>query len=206
MQKFYKFYKILSDKEKLEIIRNASSAFAKFLESLKIDWQNDPETKDTPMRVAKTYVNDLLSGRFTQKPDIRVFEVMEIDNLVLKIFGPITIKSICIHHCMPFIGSVIIGINSADKKEKSILGINKYMEICNWYASRGQIQEKLGNDILNELIKSHKGLEIAIFIKAQHTCFSSKKEGECSGRLYTVHTTNNFQNYDTFISSCMKMV
>ena len=49
----------LNDKEKQKMINKAAKAYARFLEALKCDWQNDPNSADTPMRVAKAYVNDL---------------------------------------------------------------------------------------------------------------------------------------------------
>ena len=205
MKKFNEFYKVLNDEERSKIIQNASSAFANFLESLKIDWKSDPETIDTPMRVAEMYVNDLLRGRFTKKPESRNLEIDQVDSLVLKIFGPITVKSLCIHHCMPFTGSVIIGLNSASNIGLG-LGISKYAEICHWYTKRGQIQEKLGDDIRNELARLHTGVEVAVFIRAKHSCFSNRDGGDCCSKLYTIHTTDNFSDHNIFFSSCMMMV
>ena len=57
----------LNDKEKQKMINKAAKAYARFLEALKCDWQNDPNSADTPMRVAKAYVNDLWAGRYTRK-------------------------------------------------------------------------------------------------------------------------------------------
>ncbi len=204
MYKFHEFYQELSEQEKLEMIGDASSAFAKFLESLRVDWQNDPETKDTPKRVAEMYVRDLLAGRFSSPPKCREVTVEHASQLTLKVFGPITVKSLCIHHCMPFVGSVIVGIN-CNSSAGIGLGLSKYAELCHWYARRGQIQERLGGEILNALLPLHKGLEVAVFIKAQHTCFSSRTDGECASDLYTVHTTKKFENYNMFVTSCMQM-
>ena len=49
----------LSDKDKDEMIYKASKAFGEFLDALQCDWRNDPNSNDTPRRVAKAYVNDL---------------------------------------------------------------------------------------------------------------------------------------------------
>ena len=55
----------LTDKEKEKMIDKATEAYARFLEALDCDWQNDPNSADTPRRVAKSYVNDLWAGRYT---------------------------------------------------------------------------------------------------------------------------------------------
>ena len=48
----------LTDPEKQKIIKYASKHFGKFLTALGCDWENDPNSSDTPMRVAKAHVND----------------------------------------------------------------------------------------------------------------------------------------------------
>ena len=46
-------YGSLTEAEKLQIIENAADAYAKFLEALGCDWESDPNSADTPRRVAK---------------------------------------------------------------------------------------------------------------------------------------------------------
>ena len=50
---------VLTEQEKQYIIEDAAEAFGKFLTALGTDWKNDPNSSDTPRRVAKAYVNDL---------------------------------------------------------------------------------------------------------------------------------------------------
>ena len=49
----------LSDKQKEQMIEKATKAYGEFLTALDCDWKNDPNSSDTPRRVAKAYVNDL---------------------------------------------------------------------------------------------------------------------------------------------------
>ena len=49
----------LTGEEKQVIIENAAKAYADFLTALGCDYADDPNSADTPMRVAKAYVNDL---------------------------------------------------------------------------------------------------------------------------------------------------
>ena len=55
----------LSDSEKYNMINRATKAYGEFLDALKCDWRNDPNSMETPRRVAKAYVNDLWAGRYT---------------------------------------------------------------------------------------------------------------------------------------------
>ena len=54
-----------NDEQKLAMISEAEEAYGKFLTALKCDWENDPNSSETPRRVAKAYVNDLWAGRYT---------------------------------------------------------------------------------------------------------------------------------------------
>ena len=45
--------------EKQAIISNAAKAYEAYLDALGFDWRNDPNSTNTPLRVAKAFVNDL---------------------------------------------------------------------------------------------------------------------------------------------------
>ena len=42
-----------SDEEKQQIIENAAKAYEKYMDALGFDWRSDPNSADTPHRVAK---------------------------------------------------------------------------------------------------------------------------------------------------------
>ena len=56
----------LQQDEKDKMISEATKAYGEFLDALKCDWRNDPNSMETPKRVAKAYVNDLWAGRYNQ--------------------------------------------------------------------------------------------------------------------------------------------
>ena len=53
-----------TEKEKWAMVDEAAEAYGKFLDALQCDWRNDPNSQDTPRRVAKAYVFDLWKGRY----------------------------------------------------------------------------------------------------------------------------------------------
>ena len=57
-------HRSLNSQEKQMIIENAEKAYGDFLTALGVDWQHDPNSMETPRRVAKAYVNDLWAGRY----------------------------------------------------------------------------------------------------------------------------------------------
>ncbi len=54
--------------EEAAMIAAASRKIAELLDVLRIDHRNDHNTRDTPNRVAKMYVQELLRGRFAPPP------------------------------------------------------------------------------------------------------------------------------------------
>ena len=68
---------ILSEEEKQKMIEDAAEHYGKYMDALKIDWRNDPNSSDTPMRVAKAFVNDLAEGCYNKGPKITAFDNLD---------------------------------------------------------------------------------------------------------------------------------
>jgi len=158
----------LSEKERRRIIKRAEKAYAKYLDALGFDWRNDPNMSDTPHRVAKAYVEDLIVGCYTDKPKITAFDnVNGYDGIVFQ--GKIDVKSICSHHHLPFVGKAYVAY-IPDSTGK-IIGLSKLNRTVEWFSRRPQVQENLTQQIhsfLDETIQGNKG--IAVMIEAEHQC------------------------------------
>ena len=63
-----------------------------FLDALKCDWRNDPNSMETPRRVAKAYVNDLWAGRYTAMSPITSFPSDGYDGIVIERNIPLNIN------------------------------------------------------------------------------------------------------------------
>ncbi len=63
----------LTKEEKQEIIDDAARHYGNFLTALGVNWELDPNSADTPRRVAKAYVNDLWRGRYEPMSNITAF-------------------------------------------------------------------------------------------------------------------------------------
>ena len=46
--------------EKLLMIEEAAKHYGAYMTALGMDWKNDPNSSDTPMRVSKAFVNDFM--------------------------------------------------------------------------------------------------------------------------------------------------
>ena len=80
----------LLEEEKQEIIDNAAYHYGNFLNALGVDWENDPNSDNTPKRVAKAYVNDLWRGRYEPMSDITSFPSDGYDGMVFEGGIPLT--------------------------------------------------------------------------------------------------------------------
>lgn len=163
----------VSEQKKRQMRKDIANLFGEILETLGIDTKSDPNSKDTPRRVAKMYVDEIFAGRFDAPPKITVFpNTKHVDQLIVT--GPLTVKSLCSHHMMPIVGQAWIGYLPKD----NLLGLSKFPRVLDWFCRRPQIQEELTQqtaDYLNDLLQP-SGL--AVFIKAQHFCQSHRGVNE----------------------------
>ena len=135
--------------DKHDIIENAAEKFGEFLDALGCDWRNDPNSKDTPKRVAKAYVNDLWKGRYESFPEITSFPSDGYDGIVIERNIPIT--SMCSHHHQTIRGVVHIGYVVGE--EGRVIGLSKLNRIVEHFSRRGAIQEQLTAAIHNSVDK-----------------------------------------------------
>ena len=64
---------LTTEEDRKAIIDKAAEAYSTFLDALRIDWRNDVNSADTPRRVAKAYVCDLIKGCYEGPPKILHF-------------------------------------------------------------------------------------------------------------------------------------
>ena len=133
-----------NEAERFAMVRAAATKLAELFDVLHIDHRNDPNTCDTPDRVARMFVDEIMQGRFCSPPVLTDFDnVSGFDDLIVT--GPIEVRSTCAHHLMPIYGEAFIGVlPTANGK---IIGLSKYDRIVDYFASRLQIQEELVKQI-----------------------------------------------------------
>ena len=157
----------MTEAERKAMIAAAARKVEELFDILRIDHQNDHNTRETPQRVAKMYVEDILEGRYTAPPKITEFDnAQAYDQLIVT--GPLEIRSMCAHHLMPIYGHAVIGIlPAADGK---IIGLSKYDRIVEYFASRLQIQEELVKQIGQYIMDATKPRGLAVRVSAVHMC------------------------------------
>ena len=156
------------DKEKL--IEELIPKFESVLDSLLIDQTNDPNSSGTGRRLAKMYINELMSGRYDAMPNATAFpqEMTEAYTGILVVRSEL--KSVCSHHHQPVSGVAYIGILAAEK----LIGLSKYTRIAQWCARRGTLQEELCNNIAREIMSATGSKDVAVYIQATHGCCENR--------------------------------
>ena len=181
----------LSKEEKQNIINNAAAAYARFLEALGCDWQNDPNSEDTPMRVAKAYVNDLWAGRFEPLSGITAFPSDGYDGIVQESNIPVT--SMCSHHHQTIGGRVSIAY--VPSKDGLVVGLSKLNRIVEHFGRRGAIQEQLTVAIHHAVDKICEGnIGVAVMVDATHNCVSCRGVKHHGASMQTAKLSGCFLN------------
>lgn len=153
--------------ERATMMGAAAEKLSELFDILQIDHRNDHNTRDTPKRVSKMFVEEIMRGRYCGPPEMTEFENAEqYDQLIVT--GPIDVRSTCAHHLMPFYGRAFIGILPSPNGR--IIGLSKYDRVVDFFASRLQIQEELVKQIGGYLMDKTAPSGLAVRISAVHMC------------------------------------
>ncbi|MEO5788624.1 MAG: GTP cyclohydrolase I FolE [Gelidibacter sp.] len=186
----------LSDKEKKERI---ALLFEEIMDVMGMDLTDD-SLKGTPDRVAKMYIDEIFSGlNPANKPKIALFDNKYQYNQML-VEKNITFYSNCEHHFVPIIGKAHVAYISSGK----VIGLSKLNRIVQYYAKRPQVQERLTNQIAEDLKQILGTEDVAVILDAKHLCVSSrgiKDESSATvtsyygGKFSTPEKITELQNY-----------
>jgi GTP cyclohydrolase I len=152
-----------------------------------------PGTKDTPGRflhalyeATSGYEGDpkLLTAFPTEchgGPDCNISQVIE---------GPIEFYSLCEHHALPFYGHAYIGYIAHEE----IIGISKLTRLVRVFARRFTVQERVGVEIADELVRVLRPHGVAVHLNAMHLCTQMRGVRESHSRTWTSNWRGNYEN------------
>ncbi|WP_299051292.1 GTP cyclohydrolase I FolE [uncultured Polaribacter sp.] len=179
---------ILSDEDKKDKI---SKLFAEIMDVMGLDLTDD-SLKGTPKRVAKMYIDEIFSGlNPTNKPKPALFDNKYQYNQML-VEKNITFYSNCEHHFVPIIGKAHVAYISSGK----VIGLSKLNRIVQYYAKRPQVQERLTNQIAEELKTILDTEDVAVIIDAKHLYVSSRGIKDDTSSTVTSYFGGKFTNQE----------
>jgi len=124
--------------------------------------------EETPARVIKSY-EEIYSGyKVDPKELFKTFDSHGNKQIVL--LQDIEFFSMCEHHMLPFIGKAHV----AYIPDKRVIGISKLARLLEVYSRRIQIQERIGEQVTNDLMKYLHPVGAACIIEAKHLCMQMR--------------------------------
>lgn len=176
--------------------KTAESSIKKLFECLKI---NLPD--ETPKRYVKM-MYDMTKYQNVSNQEIADFvnKTFEIDtktdssNMVL--VKDIEVFSLCEHHiALMYDMKISVGYIP----NKFVLGLSKIVRLADMVCKRLQLQEKIAEDIIEIMKILTRSSDIAVHIKAKHSCVTARGIRNTSSETVTVNFNGKFLN-----DSCLK--
>jgi GTP cyclohydrolase I len=121
--------------------------------------------RDTPKRVVKA-LKFLTSGYHQSLDDLLNGAVFHEDANEMVLVRDIDLFSSCEHHILPILGRAHVAYIPNGK----VIGLSKIARICEMYARRLQVQERLTAQIADAIQGLLKPQGVAVVIEATHMC------------------------------------
>ena len=151
------------------MLKEAAKHYGNFLNAMGFDYTADRQTVDTPRRVAKAWLKDLVLGSITEAPSMTVFPNEEnYDGVVIQTGIPVV--SMCAHHNLPFTGYASVAYVPGEK----VVGLSKLNRVVDWFSRRPQMQESLTQQIHTFLSEQMSCKSVAVSIADKHMCCSNR--------------------------------
>lgn len=153
---------------------DTNSVIEKSIYNILLALGEDPERPgliETPRRVRKAY-QEIFRCVTTTNDDIadencKSFDI-ESNDLVTELNIPC--YSMCEHHLLPMKLDISIGYLPKGK----VLGLSKMARIADSVCRRPQLQERIGHDIADIMIKATGSEDVIVVISGEHYCMTMR--------------------------------
>lgn len=155
----------------------------------------------TPERAAKAML--FLTQGYKQQPAEILKSAMFTDSYKqMVVVKDIEIYSMCEHHMLPFFGKAHV----AYIPNGVIVGLSKIPRVCDAFARRLQVQERLTTEILECIDTTLSPVGVAVVIEAQHMCMCMRGVSKQNSVTTTSAFTGEFLNDERTRSEFMKLI
>jgi GTP cyclohydrolase I len=113
-------------------------------------------------------------------PDCRLSQVIE---------GPIQFFALCEHHSLPFFGVAHVGY----VPHELIIGISKLTRLVRLFARRFTVQERMGVEIAETLVKVLEPHGVAVHLAATHLCTQMRGVREDQSKTWTTFWRGSYE-------------
>ncbi len=171
---------------------------------------DDPDREgliDTPKRVASMYeevfegmnytnaqVAEMMNTTFEEDLDIQA------DSKDMVVMKDIDIFSFCEHHlALMYNMKVTVAYIPTDK----VIGLSKIARITDMVSKRLQLQERIGSDIAEIMTMITGSEDIAVIIKGEHSCMTSRGIKKTQAKTVTTTFKGRFSSDDSLYLKLM---
>jgi len=152
----------------------------------------DPEREGlvrTPVRVAEA-LRFLTSGYRTDAKKVINDAIFTQSTNSMVIVKNIELYSLCEHHILPFFGRCHIGYIPSGR----VFGVSKLARMVDMYARRLQLQERLTEQISQEVMHSIDAIGVGVMIEAQHLCMMMRGVEKQNSVMVTSSVLGTFRD------------
>jgi len=164
---------------------------ANLVRELLLEIGEDPQREGlikTPQRVAAAY-SFLTSGYRTDVGKLINGAIFTQQTNSMVIVKNIEVYSLCEHHILPFFGRCHIGYIPRGK----VFGVSKLARLVDMYARRLQLQERLTEQISQEIMDSIGAIGAGVMIEARHLCMMMRGVEKQNSMMVTSSVLGTFR-------------
>lgn len=165
----------------------AQRAIAELLRSLALPDPSDPELRETPVRVARLFVDELLDG-YRKDPAQVLADGVGSDERGLVVLAHTRYVSVCPHHLLPCEGVATVGYLPNGR----VVGLGTLVALLDVFAHRLVLQESLGRQVADALVAHLGARGAAVHLSARHQCLTTRGEKQVEARLVTTAYAGDF--------------
>jgi GTP cyclohydrolase I len=128
----------------------------------------------TPFRVARMYVDELLSSYQPGKLEALIQGFTKFPaphgRQEMVVLSPIPFISLCAHHMIPFIGTAHVGYIPRSE----VVGLSKIPRVVDFFSHKLQVQERMTSEIADFLEEHLQPVGLIVLLSARHLCMEAR--------------------------------
>lgn len=157
--------------------------------ALGIDCAN-ASTQRTPDRFVRA-LSEMTSGlRLDPTRHLQVLFPAESTNQGIIAAVDVPFVALCEHHVLPFAGRATVAY--LPTRGAPIVGLSKLARVVQEYAARPQVQERLGEQVVDALTTHLNPLGAACLIRSDHSCLTLRGAQAHGAVMVTTHLSGEF--------------
>jgi len=183
---------VFNGKDSKEQIEDIEHHMKAVMAILGLDLKDD-SLANTPKRVAKMWVNEVMWGLHTGNfPRVMAVEnKFNYDEFVVE--KGIKVVSLCEHHFVTIYGKAVV----AYKPNGKVIGLSKLNRIVEYFSRRPQVQERLTEQVYHTLSYILDTEDIAVIIEADHFCVKTRGVEDTNSTTTTSRVGGVFREKST---------